>query len=412
MAAKNSKKITFPGSQGDDLAARLDLPSGKPLGWVLFAHCFTCSKDVLAASRIAAGLTSRGFAVLRFDFTGLGSSDGDFSNTNFSSNVDDLVAAADYLKAHHQAPDVLVGHSLGGAAVLVAAGRIPGARVVATVNAPSSPAHVAERFGCSLEAIEQHGAADVTLGGRTFRIQKQFLEDIAEHSMAEAIRNLRKALIVFHAPRDEIVSIDEASRIFLSAKHPKSFVSLDGADHMLHQGEDADYVAGAIAALSSRYIAQTAEGVDSELASTAPGDVSVIETGKGMFANLVSIGGRHTLLADEPESHGGTDTGPSPYDYLLTALGACTAMTIRMYAEHKKLPLERTSVTLRHSKIHAEDCAACETKTGKVDRIEREIRIEGLLTEAQRSRLLEIADRCPVHRTLHSEVSIETKLSE
>jgi len=404
--------ITFTGSDGrSQLAARLDLPAGPPRAFALFAHCFTCSKDIFAAQRIAEGLAADGIGVLRFDFTGLGSSEGEFANTDFSSNVADLVAAAEWLRREHQAPKILVGHSLGGAAVLAAAAAIPEATAVATIAAPAEPAHVRHLFRDAAQDIERDGEADVDLAGRTFRIRREFLEDIEANRLEYAIGNLRRALLVFHAPLDPIVGIDNASRIFTAAKHPKSFVSLDDADHLLSRRADAIYVAQVIAAWAARYVGD----VTAAPPAPAPGAddaVVVAETGTGRFAQLVSVGGRHALAADELEAYGGTDTGPSPYDLVLAGLGACTSMTMRMYAERKGLPLEKATVTLRHGKIHAVDCAECETKEGKIDRIERQIRLEGPLDDAARSKLMEIADKCPVHRTLHSEVLIETALED
>jgi len=397
--------IHFPGAFGTPLAARLDLPAQAPLAYALFAHCFTCSKDSLAATRISAALTERGFGVLRFDFTGLGGSDGDFANTNFSSNVADLVAAANWLRAQHQAPAILIGHSLGGAAVLAAAHEIPEAAAVATIGAPYDPGHIRHLFAEAAPAILANGEAEVTLAGRKFNIRKQFLDDLASQSGHERIALLRKALLILHSPRDTIVNIENAARIFTAAKHPKSFVSLDTADHLLTGKADAVYVASVLAAWASRYVK-----VNDSLATPVPGLVTVSETHDGKFAQTISAG-PHRVRADEPASVGGDDSGFTPYDLLLAALGACTSMTLRMYAEQKKWPLENISVRLRHEKIHAQDCAECETREGKIDRIEREIEITGALDDAQRARLMEIADKCPVHRTLHSEVSIKTRMA-
>ena len=400
--------VKFPGSLGAQLAARLDVPSGKPVAYALFAHCFTCSKDTLAASRIGAALTARGIAVLRFDFTGLGSSDGDFANTNFSSNVSDLVAAAAWLREKHEAPKLLIGHSLGGAAVLAAAAEIPEAVAVATIGAPFEPAHVKGLLAPALAAIEASGEAEVELAGRKFRVQKQFLEDIVSRNNRDSIANLRKALLIFHSPRDTTVSIDNAAQIFMAAKHPKSFVSLDDADHLLTRREDAAYVAAVLAAWAGRYIGEPAMEAR-PMAAGEPGLVAVMETREGKFTQEVRVG-KHRLRADEPVAAGGTDTGLSPYDLLLAGLGACTSMTIRMYADLKQIPLEKITVRLKHDKVHAQDCAECETKEGKIDRIDREIELAGSLDEAQRAKLLEIANKCPVHRTLHSEIWIPTQL--
>ncbi len=403
-----SEKIEFAGSQGHTLAARLELPDSAPRAYALFAHCFTCSKDIFAAARIAAGLAEQGIAVLRFDFTGLGASDGEFANTNFSSNVDDLIRAADYLRDEHGAPCIVIGHSLGGAAVLAAAGRIPEIKAVATIAAPADPAHVQHLFADARPEIEAQGEAEVKLAGRTFRIQKQFLDDIESHKLSEAIAAMKKPLLVFHSPVDNTVGIGNASAIFLAAKHPKSFVSLDAADHLLSRREDAIYVADVLSAWATRYLGETGKAA-ADSAATEDGVVVVRETGNGAFQQEV-LNGPHRLLADEPPTVGGTNTGPTPYGYLLAGLGACTSMTMRMYANRKKWPLERASVTLKHDKIHAADCEDCETREGKIDLIEREIELIGPLDEEQRARLIEIADKCPVHRTLHSEIKITTQM--
>jgi len=397
--------IHFPGALGDRLAARLDLPVTPPAAFALFAHCFTCSKDSLAASRISAALTDNGLGVLRFDFTGLGASEGDFANTNFSSNVADLVAAASWLREHHQAPRILVGHSLGGAAVLAAAEQIPESAAVSTIGAPYDPAHVRRLLEGVTPEIEAAGTADVTIAGRKFRIKQQFLDDISSQNSNRYLAQLRKALLIFHSPRDTTVSIENAGMIFAAAKHPKSFISLDDADHLLTRKEDALYVASVLASWASRYV----KPAPRPAVPAEEGVVTVSETLENKFTQSIGVGGHH-LRADEPESFGGTNTGPSPYDLLLASLGACTSMTLRLYADRKNWPLEHVTVRLKHEKIHARDCAECETKEGKIDRIDREIELQGALDASQRARLLEIANRCPVHRTLHSEVVVPTRL--
>jgi putative redox protein len=401
-----SEKFEFPNAKGESLAALLDFPIGRPNAFALFAHCFTCGKDNLAAKRIAERLAMCGIAVLRFDFTGLGASEGEFANTNFSSNVDDLVAAADHLRKAHSAPAILIGHSLGGAAVLAASHRIPEARAVVTIAAPSDPAHVVGLFKDHVSAIRAQGEVEVSLVGRPFRIKREFLDDVAEKKLNECLAMLRKALLIFHSPTDDTVGIDNATRIFVAARHPKSFVSLSGADHLLSQRRDSSYVAEVIAAWAMRYVdlatAPVAEAQD------RPRQVVVQETRNGKFQNTVAIGPHH-LLADEPRSAGGDDSGPGPYDFLLTALGACKSMTMRLYADRKSLPLERATVTLNHAKIYAKDCAECETKEGMLDQIELAIGLEGPLDADQRKRILEIADKCPVHRTLTSEIRIMTR---
>jgi putative redox protein len=402
--APSSRPVSFPGAFGTTLAARLDLPAGPPLAYALFAHCFTCSKESKAAATISQALAERGIAVLRFDFTGLGGSEGDFANTNFSSNVDDLVAAADFLRREYQAPKLLVGHSLGGTAVLAAAPRIAEALAVATLGSPFEPEHVLGLIHESVGKIEREGEAQVDLAGRSFRVKKQFIDDIRARKIGGAVAQLGKALLVMHSPRDAIVDIDNASKIFLAARHPKSFVSLDPADHLLLRREDAVYAAQLLAAWALRYLPAP------EAPATAqPGKVLVRETREGKFTNDIFVG-KHMLRADEPVAVGGMDTGPGPYDLLAAAVGACTSMTLRAYADLKGIPLERVSVELKHDKIHAADCAECETREGKIDRIDRSITLEGNLDAQQRARLLEIADKCPVHRTLHSEVLIKTAL--
>ena len=400
-----AEKFDFPNAEGHTLAALLDRPDGPVRAVALFAHCFTCGKDNKAARRIAEGLKLHGIAVLRFDFTGLGASEGEFANTTFSSNVDDLVAAADRLRQTLAAPAILVGHSLGGAAVLAAAHRISEARAVVTIGAPADPAHVTGLLKDQVATIALEGEAEVTLGGRQFRVRRAFLDDIAEQMLTARIANLHKALLVFHAPTDDTVGIDNASHIFLAAKHPKSFISLAGADHLISRPGDAAYVANVIAAWAERYLDMTAD--DQPTDDTESGAVVVRETRRGKFQQEVIVG-RHRLLADEPESVGGMDSGPGPYDLLLAGLGACTSMTLRLYAERKQLPLEQTTVRLSHNKIHAADCAHCETTEGMVDHIERAITLDGELDAEQRARLIEIADKCPVHRTLESEIDIHT----
>ena len=430
----SSTKVQFPGSLGASLAARLDLPVAAPRAFAVFAHCFTCSKESKAAAYIARALTGAGFGVLRFDFTGLGGSGGDFGNTDFSSNIADLVAACDWLRAEHQAPAVIIGHSLGGAAALAAVEHVPECRAVATIGAPFDPEHVREQFRADLDLIEREGEAQVRIAGRPFRITRGFIDDLAGQPQRERLRRLRKPLLVMHSPIDDVVGIDNARRIFDAAMHPKSFVSLDDADHLLVRESDSAYAAGVLVAWAARYLqgaqATTSTKVQGAQATTstkgAPatpsvqvvpssspvpaGIVRVVESGRGRFANEVHTA-HHALLADEPAALGGTDHGMSPYELLQAALGACTAMTIRMVADRRKLALERVEVDLHHEKMHATDCEDCESREGRIDRIEREIRLIGTLSQAERDGLLAIADKCPVHRTLHSEVSVVTRLA-
>jgi uncharacterized OsmC-like protein/alpha/beta superfamily hydrolase len=398
-----SRKVEFPGATGAMLAARLDLPA-EPRAFALFAHCFTCGKDIFAASRIAEGLAARDIAVLRFDFTGIGSSEGEFANTNFSSNVGDLVAAADYLRQKHGPPSMLIGHSLGGAAVLAAAPQVPDATTVVTIGAPASAAHVTHNFAANLADLVAKGTAEVTLAGRTFTITKQFLDDLAGQNFLDDLAKMRKALLVCHAPQDEYVGIENASAIFTAARHPKSFLSLDTADHLLRRRSDGIYVADVIATWASRYLA-----VGEQRPALPDGVVEVSETRGGHLVQRIRAG-RHLLVADEPVAVGGEDAGPGPYDYLLAALGACTSMTMRLYAERKGISADRFSIRLSHRRIHAEDCTDCDTKDGDIGEITRDITIAGDVTGAERARLMEIADRCPVHQTLSHEIKIRSSL--
>lgn len=409
--ASRIQRITFPGSSGDQLAARLDLPAGPPKAFALFAHCFTCSKELRAASQLAAVLTDLGYGLLRFDFTGLGASEGEFENTNFSSNVDDLVAAAAWLRANHRAPQLLVGHSLGGAAVITAAGRIPEVRAVATIAAPSDAGHVANLLGGVLTDVERHGEAEVEIAGRSFTITRQFLEDLEQDAVVHAAERLRASLLVLHSPVDNAVGVEHAARIYQAARHPKSFVSLDGADHLLSDAADAIYAASMIGTWAGRYL------VDESGAAEAPApsaQVVVAETSQGTFLNHV-VAGDHRFLADEPESVGGFDAGPSPYDLLAAALGACTSMTLRMYADRKGLALDRVTVEVSHDKVHAADAVTDSGDRGpraggKIDQFTRVLHLEGDLDGEQRARLVQIADRCPVHRTLEHSSQIVTSL--
>ena len=397
-------KLQFENTTGQQLSARLELPlERKPKAFALFAHCFTCNKNLVAVTNISRALTASGFAVLRFDFTGLGESEGEFSDTNFSSNVDDLVQGAEYLAAHYQPPQIIIGHSLGGAAVLQAASRLPFVKAVVTIGAPSNPPHVQHLLKNNIEEIRETGEATVLLAGRPFKIKKQFLDDLEDSNMQGVIKNLDKALLVLHSPQDSTVGINNAAEIYQAAKHPKSFISLDGADHLLTDKEDSFYAGQVIASWSSRYISpEPATELETE-------KQVVTETGGDGFTTQIKAG-RHHLLADEPANVGGKDLGPTPYGYLLAALGACTSMTLRMYAERKNWPLERATIHLEHFKLHSDDCDACETEQGYIDHIDREIELEGPLNEEQKTRLLEIADRCPVHKTLHAEIIINTKL--
>jgi putative redox protein len=400
------ERFEFAGSDGQMLSARIHLPAVEPIACAVFAHCFTCSKDSRAATHISSALAEKGIATLRFDFTGLGESEGEFGGTTFSHNVDDIVAAANALREAYQTPALLVGHSLGGSAVLAAARQIPEAVGVATIGAPFEPKHVARLFDTSVQEIEDAGHAKVDIGGRQFTIRKSFLEDLQKHCNAERIGELKKALVVFHSPQDNVVGIDNARLIYKAARHPKSFVSLDGADHLLRRRSDSRYVAEVLAAWASRYLP---EHPTEEVPEDTPEGEVVVEGKTTGFVQRIRAR-NHTFPADEPLDKGGTNLGPNPYELLLAGLGACTSMTLKMYAGRKEWPLDAVRVTLRHGRVHAKDCEDCEKDTGMIDVIDKKLELEGDLSEEQRERLLDIAAKCPVHRTLLNEIKIRSEL--
>lgn len=403
----NRVRLDFPNAAGERLAASLELPLGKaPRAYALFAHCFTCGKNIRAASRVARSLAEKGYGVLRFDFTGLGGSEGDFANSNFSSNVEDLVAAADFLRENYQAPQLLVGHSLGGTAVLAAAPQIPEVQALATIGAPSNPEHLLKHLGSVARQNSDPAGVEVQIAGRSFTIKPQFVEDLKNTPVSDRLRKLERPLLILHAPFDEVVSVDEATSIFQAAKHPKSFITLDGADHMLSDSADAHYVADTIATWAQRYLTVP------EAADVQPsrGEVFIGEEDHKFLRSVISDD--HRWEADEPKAMGGHNLGPDPYEHLLAALGTCTSMTIRMYANRKKWPLDNVDMWLTHTREHVQDCEDCETSDSRVDIIRRRIQLEGDLSDKQRARLLEIADRCPVHRTLRGDIQIETQATD
>ncbi len=400
-----TRKVTIENRDGNQLAGILSYPVGQFRGSAVFAHCFTCSKDTLAASRVAQGLSERGIAVLRFDFTGLGQSDGDFGSSGFAGNLADLEDVVAWMGETYRAPEFLIGHSLGGAAVLALGGAMAHIKGIATIGAPAVAAHVLHLFDGKEDEISQKGRAEVSIGGRPFAVGAEFIADLKARTSLEHITSLKTDLLILHAPQDAIVGIENAAEIFTAAKHPRSFVSLDRADHLLTKRADADFAAAMIAAWASRLLEAGRGPLRAQ-----EGEVIVASSPDGPFAHDIAAGA-HMMRADEPvDIPGGLDSGPAPYDFLLAGLGACTAMTLRMYAARKNWPLEGVQVVLRHEKRHGQDGGASDNAAAKLDHMKREITIEGPLDEAQIARLLEIADKCPVHKSLEAGVRVETVL--
>ena len=399
-------KLQFDNADGLALSARLEMPvDKKPLAYALLAHCFTCTKNLMAVTNISRALTAQGVAVLRFDFTGLGESEGDFADTNFSSNVQDLVDAAAHLEEHYEAPKIIIGHSLGGAAVLMAAGSISSIKAVATVGAPADPPHVKHLFQNSLEEIEQSGEALVSLSGRPFKIKKQFVDDLEKTDLATRLKALKKPLLILHSPQDEIVDIKNAEKIYIGAMHPKSFVSLDGADHLLSRKEDSTYVGHMIASWAVRYVKLE---VSTEGPETDHQVVVRNEMQNGFLSEIMA--NKHYLVADEPKDVGGTNLGGTPYDLLVSALGACTAITIRMYAKHKGIDLQEVKVHLTRKKRHSADASNTDNPNSMIELIDFELEVAGNLSEEEKAGILRIAHKCPVHKTLVNGMEINASM--
>ncbi len=394
-------RVTFTGSQGHELSGRLRRPPGSPRGWAVLAHCFTCGKDLRASRMLSDALAEAGFGVLRFDFTGLGQSEGAFEQTGFVSNIEDLVQAGRWLEQAEEPPALIVGHSLGGTAAIAAAARMDSVRAVATIASPFSPGHASWILDPVREQLRDQGTATIRLAGRELKVGRSLLEELEQTSIEEELERLRRPLLVMHAPLDDTVSIDNARDLYLAARHPKSFVSLDGADHLLSDAADARWAGRVIATWAERAIPEPA---------TRPLEEGVVEVVTCVRLRSEIRAGVHRWVADEPERLGGDNAGPTPYDQLLAGLGSCTGMTLRMYANRKQWPLEEVRVRLTHERVHTEDSADCETTPQRIDVLSRAITLVGDLTDEQRARLREIADRCPVHRTLEGPLEIRTKL--
>lgn len=402
------EKLTFKNEEGKALSARIEFPlEDQPIAYALFAHCFTCGKDLIASRNISRTLTSKGIAVMLFDFTGLGDSEGDFESSDFSGNIRDLYAASNFLKENYEAPKILIGHSLGGAAVLFAAAQLASIKAVVTIAAPFDPYHLTKMIAEDLDKIKEKGSAEVAIGGRPFRINQSFINDLKAQNAEEIARELRKPLLILHSPQDEIVNIENAAKIYSAARHPKSFISLDGANHLLSNKQDSEYVGNIIAGWVRRYL-NVEEKQKTAIQSNSK--VAVLTSDESFTTQIKA--GRHHLLADEPEEVGGDDRGPTPYDLLSSALGACTSMTLQLYAKRKKWDLKEVIVHLNHGKEYGKDCLNCEKSGAKIDQFERKIELIGDLDNDQKQRLLEIAEKCPVHKTLHAEISVTTSLME
>lgn len=413
--ATTASTCRFENARGLELSARLERPDGPVHATAVFAHCFTCSKDLKAARRLSTTLAGRGIAVLSFDFTGLGASDGTFEESTFTNDVDDLVAAADYLEESLAAPSLLVGHSLGGAAVLMAAPKIDSVRAVATIGAPADVGHVIDLFADDVATIDAVGSAEVVLSGRHFTIGKQFVDDLRAIELTDVVARLRVAKLFLHAPLDNTVGLDNAQRLYAAARHPKSFVGLDGADHLLTDAASARYAADVIATWAQRHLPDVPDLVDEAWPMPpAEGDYgdrgARSTTTSPLQADVVTRG--FALRADEPESSGGGETGPTPYDYLAAGLASCTTMTIEMYVARKGWPMTAAHTEVTFDRVHADDCRECQHGDGHIEKFTRVVRVEGDLTDEQRERILSIANRCPVHRTLEGTIEVHTTLVE
>lgn len=404
-----STKLKIENKKGLLLQAQLELPANqKPNRYAIFAHCFTCTSSLSAVKNISRALTRYGFGVVRFDFTGLGRSEGEFADSHFSANVEDLIAVSDFMAANYQAPALLVGHSLGGAAVISAASRLDTVEAVATIGAPSTVGHVTHLFSHGIDAIKDKGKVEVNIGGRPFKIDNEFVEDFGKTDLPSVVKNLRKPLLIMHSPTDNVVGIKNAEELYLKAMHPKSFVTLDNADHLLTNSRDSIYAGNVIGTWVQRYF----ESQENEMLDTngeqLVGHLNLVEDN---FTTTIQSK-NHSILADEPASVGGDDFGPSPYEYLNAALVACTAMTLKMYAERKKWELQEVYVYVTHAKKHSKDLGLEQEKPSYLDHVTKKIKLIGNLDDAQKARLKEISSKCPVHKTLASGVVFDTTIVE
>ncbi len=403
---KNTK-FNIENDKGLVLQAYLELPANqKPNHYAIFAHCFTCTSTLSAVKNISRALTHHGFGVVRFDFTGLGRSEGEFAESHFSANVSDLISVSNYLASHFEAPALLVGHSLGGAAVLAAAAQLDHVKAVATIGAPSTVSHVTHLFSHGLEEVKQKGEVEVDIGGRPFKINQEFVDDFGKTDLPAIVKELRKPLLIMHSPIDTIVGIKNAEQLYHSAHHPKSFITLDNADHLLSKSTDSNYAGHVIGAWVSRYFPPQENQMLETKGEQLVGHLNLREDN---FTTTIQTK-KHSLIADEPESFGGDDYGPSPYEYLNAGLAACTVMTLKLYAERKKWDLQEVYVYISHSRKHSDDLNIEVDRPTFLDHISKKLEFVGDLDESQKQRLKEIASKCPVHKTLANEVIFDTEI--
>lgn len=402
-----STRLNIQNSKGFQLQAYLELPANqKPKNYAIFAHCFTCNSTLKPVKNISRALTLHGFGVVRFDFTGLGKSEGEFADSYFSANVDDLLAVSDYMKQHYQAPTLLVGHSLGGAAVIVAASKLASVKAVATIGAPATTEHVKKHFSHHVQEIAAKGDVEVNIGGRPFKISQEFVDDFDKTDLPEITKNLRKPILIMHAPFDKVVGIDNAHQLYQAAHHPKSFISLNDADHLLLESKDSIYVGNMIGTWVQGYF----ETEDNEMLDIEGEQlVAHLNLTEDNFTTSIQTA-NHSFNADEPESVGGDDFGPSPYDFLSAALASCTVMTLKIYAERRKWDLQEVYAYITYSRKHSVDLQEDIEKTTKIDHLLKKLKFIGNLDESQKLKLKEIASKCPVHKTLLSDITIETEL--
>ncbi|MFT4780963.1 MAG: putative OsmC-like protein/pimeloyl-ACP methyl ester carboxylesterase [Psychroserpens sp.] len=403
-----NQKLKVINKKGHKLQAYLELPANqKPNYFAIFAHCFTCSSSLSAVRNISRALTNHGFGIVRFDFTGLGRSEGEFADSHFSANVDDLIAVSDFIKEHYEAPSLLVGHSLGGAAVLVAASKLDNIKAVATVGAPATISHVKHLFSHGIDDIKNKGRVAVNIGGRPFKIDEEFVSDFDKTDLPAVVKALRKPLLILHSPTDTIVGIKNAEQLYNNAHHPKSFVTLDDADHLLSKTRDSSYAGDIIGAWVKRYFPQQENKM---LDTSGEQLVAHLNLKEDNFTTTIQTA-KHNFIADEPDSVGGDDFGPSPYDFISAGLAACTVMTLKIYAERKKWDLQEVYAHITYSKKHSDDLMLDVDKPTRIDHLSKKLTFIGDLDESQRQRLKEIASKCPVHKTLQSEVIIDTELT-